>query len=133
MRIAPLGALLLALLGATPLSAQAAHIFWIQDAGGRGPDTLARADQSGSNRDGRYATGLRFSGGAASAGDYVYWTDVQEGTISRLAIDGSGVDRRYITGIDGLRAVAVAGGHIFWTSNSGIGRAETSGAHVERR
>jgi virginiamycin B lyase len=70
---------------------------------------------------------------AARADAYVYWGDVQAGTIGRAANDGSAVQPVFITGAGHPSDVAVDSAHVYWADEAGrrIGRANLDGTGIE--
>lgn len=71
---------------------------------------------------------------APSAGAYVYWGDLEEGTVGRAANDGTAVDPDFVAAGDSIAAVAVDPGHVYWADSSRqtIGRAKLDGTGVDR-
>jgi hypothetical protein len=70
---------------------------------------------------------------------FVYWVDVDAGTIGRANLDGTGVDQRFIAVVEPPFAVAVDAAHVYWTNYAAgtigagtIGRANLDGTGVDR-
>ena len=63
---------------------------------------------------------------APRAEAFVYWADVDKGTIGRANLDGSGVDRSFIATASSPIGVAVDSGHVYWTVISARSAAPTS-------
>jgi PKD repeat protein len=65
-------------------------------------------------------------------GAYLYWTDEDAGTISRMNVDGTGVTI-LVAGQAGAESVAVssAAGKIYWTAGNSLLRAELDGSGIE--
>ena len=69
---------------------------------------------------------------AARAEGFVYWADVDRGTIGRADLDGTGVDQSFINTASSPLGVAVDSGHVYWTHLGAIGRANLDGSGVDR-
>ena len=69
---------------------------------------------------------------APRAEAFVYWADVDQGTIGRANLDGSGVDHSFINTASSPLGVAVDSGHVYWTHLGAIGRANLDGSGVDR-
>ena len=68
----------------------------------------------------------------ASAGAFIYWTNVPTNTIGRANLDGTGVDQSFITGATEPAGLAVAARYLFWANNDAIGRANLFGTDVDQ-
>jgi RHS repeat-associated protein len=66
---------------------------------------------------------------------YVYWTNLNTGSIGRANLDGTGVNQNFIAGIDAPSGIATDGTYLYWTTGGlndtygtgGIGRALLDG------
>jgi hypothetical protein len=71
---------------------------------------------------------------AASADAFVYWANMNEGTIGRANLDGNpqSVDQSFITGASAPYGVADDGAHLYWTNTTAgtIGRANIAATGV---
>jgi hypothetical protein len=85
--------------------------------------------------------------GIAVDRNYVYWSDLSDGTVARAKRDGTGVDTRFIVvSGNGQRnatgstapppnapvCLAVDGAHVYWTTSVSIGRANLDGTGVQQ-
>ncbi len=68
----------------------------------------------------------------ASAGAFIYWTNVPTNTIGRANLDGTGVDQSFITGATEPAGLAVDARYLFWANNDAIGRANLFGTDVDQ-
>jgi YD repeat-containing protein len=50
------------------------------------------------------------------AGAFMYWSNVNAGTIGRANIDGTGVNQSFITGIDAPSGITSDGTYLYWTT-----------------
>ena len=127
--------------GATPNSEDAAHvtthIYW----GNNGihksdplmatDHTIGVANLDGTKADQSLITDITFPSGVAARGDYVYWTDIEEGAIGRAKLDGTEVEKKFVT--DGVRlpnGITVDDDYIYWSNNgtNSIGRVKIDGS-----
>src|ERR671933_506167 len=73
---------------------------------------------------------------AAPANAFVYWANVNTGTIGRAKLDGTDVNQNFITGANAPAGVAVDSAHLYWTNFTGtggaIGRANLDGTGVDQ-
>ena len=74
---------------------------------------------------------------ASRAEAFVYWTEINSGTIARANLDGTGVDRGFISGADLPVGVAVDASHVYWAnegffSGTTIGRANLDGTGADQ-
>jgi sugar lactone lactonase YvrE len=71
---------------------------------------------------------------AASADAFVYWANMNGGTIGRASLDGNpqSVDQSFITGASAPYGVADDGAHLYWTNTTTgtIGRADIAATGV---
>jgi virginiamycin B lyase len=68
----------------------------------------------------------------AANADYVYWTDLDTGSIGRADRDGGNVQQQFISGLDLPWHVTVTDTHIYWSDwrTEAIGRAALDGTDV---
>src|SRR5262245_2658202 len=118
------------------------HIYWT-DVPGVLQSRIGRANLDGSNVNPNLITlsgALVFA--LAADYQYIYWTDLEAGTIGRANLDGSNVNPNFITGANTNNSwgVAVDDEHIYWASTidqsafrqglGTIGRANLDGSNV---
>ena len=68
----------------------------------------------------------------ASAGAFIYWTNVPTDAIGRADLDGTGVDQSFITGATEPAGLAVDAQYLFWANIDTIGRANLFGTDVDQ-
>lgn len=123
---------------ADALAVRAHYIYWTEGSFPGQPATIWRADLEGSHVHKLASVGTgTFLGGLAVGARYIYWTNLDKGTIGRVNINGSHVDRSLIAGIVRPRGLAVHRRQLYWTSdpvqgNGSIGRASVDGSHVQK-
>ncbi|MDX6604819.1 MAG: virginiamycin lyase [Solirubrobacterales bacterium] len=71
--------------------------------------------------------------GIAIDGEYVYWANLETGTIGRAGLDGSQVNEALVGGLDHPCNVAVDDSHVYWVDLAGVGRAGLDGSDPEPR
>jgi RHS repeat-associated protein len=68
---------------------------------------------------------------------FIYWTNLNTGTIGRANLDGTGVNQSFITGLDAPSGIATDGTYLYWTygglndtlGTGGVGRALLDGTN----
>jgi len=90
----------------------------------------ARLDGTGVNQ--RFITGANSMGSIAIAGDYIYWTNLEDVTIGRARLDGSEVDQAYITCTSRAGGIASDGQYLYWSNidTDTIGRVKLDGTEM---
>jgi len=70
---------------------------------------------------------------AAPAGAFIYWGNINQGTIGRAQNDGSSANPGFITGLGSVHSLAVDAGHVYWANEKAgtIGRANIDGTGVD--
>lgn len=111
-------------------AARASGIFW-------GASTaIASANLDGTGVNNSFIAGANSPFDVVVDGAFIYWTNLNGGTIGRANLDGTGVNQSFITGASSPVGLAVDATHIYWTngasSGPSIGRANLDGTGVNQ-
>ena len=118
---------------ADSIAVDAGHIYWLD----REDNTIGRANLDGSGPDPQFIVpggSASSNGGCGALGvesvtvdsRYVYWTNIDDGTIGRANLDGSGQTPAFLSGAFRPSGIAVTGSDLYWL-NSLVSEADGTG------